>query len=82
MALIGLAERRDERVIDPLIHELKTNGEAEDNYWNHAFEAAMYMGDARLYPALATLEDDCGGNQWFDRAIAACRIPGPEEEEI
>jgi hypothetical protein len=80
-ALIGLAERGDERVINPLIDELKSIGEAEDNYWNHAFEAAMYMGDARLYPELAALEDDCEGDEWFDRAIAACRIPGLEEEE-
>ncbi len=46
-ALIGLAERGDERVIEPLIRELRAIDEADD-YWDHAFEAAMYMGDARL----------------------------------
>lgn len=80
-ALRGLAQRGDRRVIEPLIRELRAIAEAEESYWDLALEAAMEMGDTRLYPELVALMEECEGNEWFDKAFAACRIPTPDEEE-
>ena len=80
-ALRGLAQRGDQRVIEPLIREIRAIAEAKGNYWDLAFEAAMEMGETRLYLELVELKKGCEGNEWFDKAIAACRIPAPNEEE-
>ena len=77
-AILGLARREDERVIELLIKELKAIVDI-DNYWDHAFEAAMEIGDARLYPVLLTLKKQNIDNRWLDIAIASCRIPTSEE---
>jgi HEAT repeat protein len=73
-ALVGLALRHDERVVNPLIRELSSE-------WvgTMALEAALELGDARLLPALLDLTD------WWDldpplleEAIKSCR-QGPHE---
>ncbi|BAY20082.1 hypothetical protein NIES21_59520 (plasmid) [Anabaenopsis circularis NIES-21] len=57
-ALLGLALRKDERVISPLIAELES-----DCVGRLAVEAAKEIGDAKLYPALIKLQ------QWWDLDI-------------
>lgn len=54
-ALVGLARRKDERVIEPLIRGL-----ASANAGNLAIEAAHEVGDARLRPALLRLRERWG----------------------
>ncbi|BAZ40551.1 hypothetical protein NIES4101_65120 [Calothrix sp. NIES-4101] len=54
-ALLGLAIRKDERVIEPLIAELESGCVGR-----LCVEAAMTMGDNRLYSALVKLQD------WWD----------------
>lgn len=80
-ALVGLAVRDDARVIKPLVRELRTILETEDDYYDLAFEAAMEIGDARLYPELIALKEDGVENSWLDEAIATCRVPSPEDDE-
>lgn len=67
-ALVGLAKRHDERVLEPLMRELSS-----DEVWELAVEAAEELGDPRLLPALRALQE------WWDaspstleNAIAAC----------
>ena len=76
-ALIGLAKRRDERVMAPLIREL--SGEF---FGSSCIEAAKLMSDPRLYPFLLSLRGRIEGEEEsrfiseLDEAIAACkRIP-------
>ncbi len=67
-ALVGLASRKDVRVLDPLIEEL-----CSDCVGVLALEAAEAMADARLYPALMTLQQWWHGNSgYLDDAIASC----------
>lgn len=73
-ALIGLAERKDERVIEPLKREL--SGE----FWGSwCLEAAELMADPAFYPLLLSLRERIAseGEERFlsdaDRAIAACK---------
>ncbi len=79
-ALKGLARRRDERAIDPLIGELLAIAAAEE-WWDYAFEAAENMPDVRLYPALVAARNSGIDDSTLDHAIALCRIPSPEEGE-
>lgn len=79
-ALKGLAERQDERAIEPLIRELEMIVEAED-WWDGVFEAAVNMPDSRLYPALIAAKDSGIEDATLDHAIALCRFPAPEEGE-
>ncbi|NJN13707.1 MAG: hypothetical protein HC815_39805 [Richelia sp. RM1_1_1] len=72
-ALVGLAVRKDERVINPLIAELKS-----ECVGMLAVEAAKVIGDARLHRALIDLEN------WWDvdiellqEAISSCK---PEDD--
>ena len=51
-ALVGLAERKDTRLINPLLKELSSN-----QVGRLAIEAASIMGDPRLYCALIRLRD-------------------------
>ncbi|QLE59694.1 HEAT repeat domain-containing protein [Nostoc sp. TCL26-01] len=68
-ALLGLAIREDERVINPLIAELESGCVGR-----LSVEAAKEMGDTRLYPALIDLQ------KWWDidvkllqEAISSCQ---------
>ena len=54
-ALVGLAERKDPRLIPPLLQELSSNPVGR-----LAVEAASIVGDPRLYSALIRLRD------WWD----------------
>ena len=54
-ALVGLAKRKDMRIISFLLKELENDAVGEK-----AVEAAEELGDARLYPALIKLRD------WWD----------------
>ncbi|BAZ06593.1 HEAT repeat domain-containing protein [Calothrix sp. NIES-3974] len=68
-ALLGLAIRKDQRVIEPLITELESGCVGR-----LSVEAALAIGDNRLYPSLMKLQD------WWDvdvellqAAIAKCQ---------
>ncbi len=68
-ALLGLAIRKDQRVIEPLIAELESGCVGR-----LSVEAALAIGDNRLYPSLMKLQD------WWDvdvellqAAIAKCQ---------
>ncbi len=71
-ALLGLATRKDKRVIAPLLEELES-----ESVGILAVEAAQAMADVRLSPALTALQD------WWDldtellgSAIASCKSGG------
>ena len=51
-AFVGLAYRKDSRIVKPLLEEL-----AADNVDEMAIEAAGELGDSRLLPALLKLKD-------------------------
>ena len=53
-ALVGLALRKDERVIEPLISDLSSG-----NAGRLTLEAAEALGDPRLYPVLVELKSCC-----------------------
>lgn len=72
-ALVGLARRKDPRVIDPLIKAL-----TEDTVGSLTVDAAEELGDPRLYPALIRLKE------WWDvypetlnRALKTCEPHHP-----
>ena len=80
-ALVGLAERRDERVLQPLIAELE--GEMT---WLLALDAAKLLKDPRLCPALLTLEQRWQGDEDYHtrllaEAAEALEACGCESEE-
>jgi len=71
-AFVGLAYRKDPRIIKPLLEAL-----AADNVDEMAIEAAEELGDPRLLPALLELKDWWpGDSRWdaemLDKAIASC----------
>jgi HEAT repeat protein len=67
-ALLGLARRKDERVIDPLIKELST-----ESPMDLALEAATNMADERLLPLLiAFRKTGRADKELIDEAIIAC----------
>jgi len=72
-ALIGLARRKDLRVVAPLLKQLQAE------YVAPIFlEAAMEIGDPRLLPALLELKEYCRDTEseegeWLDKAIASCQ---------
>jgi HEAT repeat protein len=71
-ALVGLARRKDERVIEPLLKEITSDGVG-----SLAIEAAEEIGSPRLLPALLELKEELvnapGTNtDDVDRAIASC----------
>lgn len=57
-ALVGLARRKDRRVLEPIIEELSSG-----NVGLLALEAAETLGDPRLFPALLRLEHSWQGDQ-------------------
>jgi len=72
-ALIGLAKRRDERVVEPLQREL-----AGEFFGSWCLEAAELYADARFYPHLVSLRGRMAGEEQrfiddLERALAACR---------
>jgi len=68
-ALVGLARRKDERVIEPLLKAL-----SRDRVGCLPIEAAEEMGDRRLYPALMELQEWWERNDdLLARAIENCR---------
>lgn len=83
-ALVGLARRKEGRVFEPLLKEL-----ADDEVGTLAIEAAEYMADLRLLPALLELRNECLDHSGkpdddIDRAIASCRgtqVSNPKESD-
>lgn len=71
-ALVGLARRKDERVVEPILREL---AKGRDELNRFAIEAAEEIGVSRLLPALMRLKNDSGDSEdCFDRAIQACSV--------
>lgn len=67
-ALLGLARRKDERVIDPLMKELSV-----ESPMDLALEAATNMADERLLPALiAFRKTGRADKELIDESIVAC----------
>jgi HEAT repeat protein len=68
-ALVGLARRKDERVIAPLMQELLS-----DEVGELALEAAEEVGDPRLYPLLLKVKEWWNGSEYsLEEAIAKCK---------
>lgn len=72
-AMVGLARRHDERVVEVLLAELEAGW-----YGSLLFEAAEEIGDPRLYPALVELREGWGDDKsWpysrLEKAIEACQ---------
>jgi HEAT repeat protein len=68
-ALVGLARRKDQRVIEPLIKELERYPDAE--YGSYSVEAAEEIADARLLPVLTRLKQ-ASDTKTLDEAIRRC----------
>jgi HEAT repeat protein len=72
-ALKGLANRGDERVVEPLIRELLSDTEV----LGMALDAAESLGDPRLYPALLTMRRQWEGDpEYIDAALERCKRGG------
>ena len=75
-ALMGLAQRKDSRIMPFLLKELES-----DTVGEKAVEAAAEMGNARLYPALTKLKKRWDSSQYIfvldilNDAIANCCPP-------
>jgi len=70
-ALVGLARRKDERILEPLIEELARHPQGER--WDLVLEAAEEFPDARLLPVLTRLRHAAGTEETlFDEAIQRC----------
>jgi len=72
-AIVGLARRHDERVVEPLLAELEAGWDGR-----LLLEAATEIADPRLYPVLARLQEEWDDDKdWpysaLKEAIAACR---------
>jgi len=68
-ALVGLARRKDPRIIEPLIKELSGYANAEYTY---SLEAAGELADPRLLPVLQGLKETHIDEEAFDEAIRRC----------
>ncbi len=72
-AFVGLARRKDQRIIEPLVKELRQYPVAECNY---SIEAAEELADPRLLPVLKSLKQSAdSGDMTFDEAIRRCSNP-------
>jgi HEAT repeat protein len=70
-ALVGLARRKDQRIIEPLIKELSRYPAAE--HWSYSLDAAEEIADARLLPVLTRLKQSVDlDDSTFDEAIRRC----------
>ncbi len=72
-AMVGLARRHDERVVETILAELEAGW-----YGSLLFEAATEIADPRLYPVLVGLQEEWSDDKdWpysmLEEAIAACR---------
>jgi hypothetical protein len=77
--LKGLAQRRDPRVVEPLLRALEHGAAGA-----LPLEAATEMGDPRLLPALLQLQAAWkDGRDWrydeLEAAIAACQVHQGED---
>jgi HEAT repeat protein len=73
-ALVGLARRKDQRIIEPLIKELERFPIAERTF---SVEAAEELGDSRLLPVLIKLKHSSEiEDTTFDAAIRRCSTNG------
>jgi HEAT repeat protein len=74
-ALVGLARRKDQRVVEPLIKELERYPDAEYGYYS--VEAAEEFADARLLPVLTTLKQSLDADDTrLNEAIWRCSLGG------
>jgi HEAT repeat protein len=79
-ALRGLATRKDQRVLKPLIKELERYHQAE--YGIYALEAAEKFADERLIPVLTRLKKDSKGeSSQIDEIIRCCSGKQPKRFE-
>jgi HEAT repeat protein len=70
-ALVGLARRKDQRIIEPLIEELERFHDSE--YGNYSVEAAEEIADACLLPVLTRLRQSAATDDArLDEAIRRC----------
>jgi HEAT repeat protein len=70
-ALIGLARRKDDRVVSALLKEL-----AADSVDVGVIEAAELIADSQLHSALVNLRGRREGDDWIlDQALLACSPP-------
>jgi HEAT repeat protein len=81
-ALVGLAARHDERVLQPLIAELE--GEMT---WTHALEGAELLKDRRLCSALLSLKQRWEGDEDYHtrtlmEAIEACGCELEKSDQV
>jgi HEAT repeat protein len=77
-ALVGLARRKDRRIIEPLIKELARYPDSE--HGGYGLQAAEVIADARLLPVLARLKSADPDDTTFDDAIERCsRANGVEK---
>jgi HEAT repeat protein len=77
-ALMGLARRRDERVIQPLLEEL-----TPERVFTLVVEAAGETEDPRLHPALVALRGQCNVDDAFlEEAITRCRPRNAETNVV
>jgi HEAT repeat protein len=73
-AMVGLARRKDERVIDALVRELAPERmRMLDDRPDLPIEAATELGDPRLLPALLHLREAGWENRHLEEAIECCR---------
>jgi HEAT repeat protein len=78
-ALVGLARRHDQRVIEPLIKELEGYQDAEYTY---SLEAAEEIGDPRLLPVLTRLKQSAATEDTrINEAIHRCSRAGAPDKE-
>jgi HEAT repeat protein len=69
-ALVGLARRKDPRVLEPLIDELNGNHPTQFGY---SLEAAEELADPRLLPVLKKWKESADpGDDTLDKAILRC----------
>jgi HEAT repeat protein len=77
-ALVGLARRKDQRVVEPLIEELQRHHGAE--YGDYALEAAEELADERLLPVLTRLRQSAGNDaKRLDEVICRCAGESPRQ---
>ena len=70
-AFMGLARRRDERVMEPLIRELSVWHSLE--HGDHVLDAAAELADSRLLPILLHLQESLGSHdERLHNAIQRC----------
>ena len=80
-ALVGLAKRKDERILEPLVRELQN-----ESLGLLALEAASEFADPRLCPALLKLreqwrDDDDSHTELLKEALVSCRCVSPDASQ-